>query len=111
MKSSWLWEFEPNEETETIIFSFRIEYSKIEENAIYHSYECHFTVDHIRTLFIVKCNLEAGKEADFCRMGSICHLNLRISRCEKSPVTAAVMYEIIAEQAMWAVCGRTSGKQ
>jgi len=50
------------------------------------------------------------KGNDFLRAGSLCHMTLTVNdMLPKASSTAALMYEVLADQALWAVCGRTAG--
>lgn len=66
-----------------------------------------------QTLFTVSSKVEpAGNGGEFCRAGSMCHLYLTVTRMLPSPnpnPPPQLMYEVLADQAMWAVCGRTAG--
>lgn len=71
----------------------------------------HAQVFFSQTLFTVICNLEPGKEADFCRVGAMCQLNLEVLPSESKTLDdVSLMYEVIADSTMWAVCGRAAGK-
>ena len=78
-----------------------------------------------QTLFTVSSRVEAiGGGGEFCRAGSMCHLCLTVTRMHPAAgVTGTnhhqqqqhhhpppqLMYEVLADQTMWAVCGRTAG--
>lgn len=66
-----------------------------------------------QTLFTVSSKVEAsGSGGEFCRAGSMCHLCLTVMRVlpSLSPnPPPQLMYEVLADQTMWAVCGRTAG--
>lgn len=66
-----------------------------------------------QTLFTVYSKVEpAGNGGEFCRASSMCHLYLTVTRILPSPTPnppPQLMYEVLADQAMWAVCGRTAG--
>lgn len=64
-----------------------------------------------QTLFTVSSKVEAtGSTGEFCRAGSMCHLCLTVTRMLPAPnPNPQLMYEVLADQAMWAVCGRTAG--
>lgn len=64
----------------------------------------------LQTLFIVSSKVEAaGTAGDFCRAGSMCHLCLTVTRMLPAPNPhPQLMYEVLADQTMWAVCGRTA---
>lgn len=56
--------------------------------------------------------MEPAKGNEFCRVGVVCHLHLSISNAVTESDDAevrSVMYEVLAEQSVWAVCGRTAG--
>lgn len=65
-----------------------------------------------QTLYVLDATVEPAKGNEFCRVGVVCHLHLTIS--SRVPPTevlevSSVMYEVLAEQSVWAVCGRTAG--
>jgi len=63
-----------------------------------------------QTLFTIRSRVDPVKGNDFLRAGSLCHMTLTINTVQnKSTVATALMYEVLADQAMWAVCGRTAG--
>ncbi|KAJ8679613.1 hypothetical protein QAD02_015400 [Eretmocerus hayati] len=95
-------------------------------------YRCNFDVTDYATLFTVSSKIETignssggggGGGGDFCRAGSMCHLCLTVTRMHnhqihnqtnhhhhhQSPHPPQLMYEVLADQTMWAVCGRTAG--
>lgn len=84
---------------------------KLEENS--NVYKCNFDVVDYMTLFTVTSKIEAsGGGGDFCRAGSMCHLYLTVTRMlpTSNPTPSPqLMYEVLADQTMWAVCGRTAG--
>lgn len=74
----------------------------------------------LQTLFTVSSRVEAiGGGGEFCRAGSMCHLCLTVTRMHLNsgngstnnhqPPPPQLMYEVLADQTMWAVCGRTAG--
>lgn len=70
--------------------------------------------DIFQTLYILDTNVDPSKGSEFCKVGIVCHLHLTIENNSSSfsPVTEAIksiMYEVLAEQSVWAVCGRTAG--
>lgn len=59
---------------------------------------------------MVKSRVDPVKGNDFLRAGSLCHMTLTVSDVlQQTSSTAALMYEVLADQALWAVCGRTAG--
>lgn len=61
----------------------------------------------------MEARVEPTKGSEFCRVGALCHLRLTIRHVDSSAsdkeVVRSLMYEVLAEQSVWAVCGRTAG--
>lgn len=74
-------------------------------------YDWHRFICLIQTLFTVRSRVEPVKGNDFLRTGSLCHMTLTVSDVLQQASSAALMYEVLADQALWAVCGRTAGKE
>ncbi|KAL7300310.1 hypothetical protein TKK_0006940 [Trichogramma kaykai] len=75
-----------------------------------NDYWCNFDLNDYSTLFTVSSRVEStGGGGEFCRAGSMCHLCLTVTRLQNSAAAHQLMYEVLADQAMWAVCGRTAG--
>lgn len=68
---------------------------------------------HLQTLYHVGAQIEPTKGSEFCRVGALCHLHLSIQpsglSLTSSGAASSLMYEVVAEQSVWAVCGRTAG--
>ncbi|XP_043280615.1 trafficking protein particle complex subunit 10 [Venturia canescens] len=77
------------------------------------TYRCNFDITDYVTMFTVSSKVEAsGPGGEFCRAGSMCHLHLTVTRmipCPNPSLPPQLMYEVLADQSMWAVCGRTAG--
>jgi len=58
---------------------------------------------------VVKSRVEPMKGNEFCRAGAMCHLQLHVQHMNASS-HSSLMYEVLADQTVWAVCGRTAGK-
>ncbi|XP_018396820.1 PREDICTED: trafficking protein particle complex subunit 10 [Cyphomyrmex costatus] len=73
-------------------------------------YRCNFDITDYVTLFTVSSKVETSG-GEFCRAGSMCHLCLTVIRMPSlsSNPPPQLMYEVLADQTMWAVCGRTAG--
>lgn len=69
------------------------------------AYTCKFDVSDYATLFRIQAKVEPS---ELCRVGSVCQLSLRISKVQDSPFVD-LMYEVMADQNIWAVCGRSAG--
>lgn len=82
------------------------------------NYNYSFDINDYKTLYSIRAKVEPSKGSEFCRAGNMCHLNIGLQQvCEgssagskaQSAVAASIMYEVLADQTMWAVCGRTAG--
>jgi trafficking protein particle complex subunit 10 len=65
-----------------------------------------------QTLFTVRSRVDPVKGNDFLRAGSLCHMTLTVNTVRQNAdggTSTALMYEVLADQALWAVCGRTAG--
>lgn len=47
--------------------------------------------------------------SELCRVGSVCHLNLYITKVHEQTQNNDLMYEVLFDQNSWAVCGRSAG--
>ncbi|CAL4132055.1 unnamed protein product, partial [Meganyctiphanes norvegica] len=80
-------------------------------------YNYSFDIYDYKTLYSIRAKVEPSKGSEFCRAGNMCHLNISLQQvCEGSSagskiqsIAASIMYEVLADQTMWAVCGRTAG--
>lgn len=61
----------------------------------------------------MEAQVEPTKGNEFCRVGMLCHLHLSIKPASQTLsnnyINSSLMYEVVAEQSVWAVCGRTAG--
>lgn len=68
-------------------------------------YQCKFDVTDYTTLFRIEAKLEPG---ELCRVGSVYNLSVKIIKVHASPFVD-LMYEVMPDQSLWAVIGRTAG--
>ncbi|KYM88375.1 Trafficking protein particle complex subunit 10 [Atta colombica] len=116
MNVSFMWELEIGKDEKSTIpikTDFRVKYISVndtEELNDTHEYITYFCNDAFQTLFTVSSKVETSG-GEFCRAGSICHLCLTVMRIPSlsSNPPPQLMYEVLADQTMWAVCGRTAG--
>lgn len=62
----------------------------------------------LQTLIVASAKVEPSKGSEFCRASTMCHLHLTVERVSES-LRSSLMYEVLVDQTMWAVCGRTTG--
>ncbi|KAL0275695.1 UNVERIFIED_CONTAM: hypothetical protein PYX00_003484 [Menopon gallinae] len=116
LNSSFLWELDTNplkNNDDNIKLQYTMEYVPVDDTYVSTSkprlYKCHFDLQNYKTLFVVDCELEPGNEADFCRVGTMCQLNLEVTTLTGKEIDASLMYEVLVDQTTWAVCGRAAG--
>lgn len=109
---SYLWEIEVEPllaegQSPVIKVQFGLRYACADGPAEADSkpYTCKFDVSDYATLFRIQAKVDAS---ELCRVGSVCQLSLRISKVQDSPYVD-LMYEVMADQNIWAVCGRSAG--
>ncbi|XP_066249136.1 trafficking protein particle complex subunit 10 isoform X1 [Euwallacea similis] len=105
---SFLWELAHiSSASSSVKAEFGVEY-RLHETDLYKPYQYNFDVTDFKTLYVLDASVEPAKGSEFCRVGVVCHLHLSITN-RAAPVGDEVMYEVLAEQSVWAVCGRTAG--
>ncbi|XP_054740507.1 trafficking protein particle complex subunit 10 [Anastrepha obliqua] len=84
---------------------FMTKYSTVEKPELLRNYGCAFDLVDYTTLFKVQTQLEPN---ELCRLRSVCNLNLKITKVHENPYVD-LMYEVLSDQNLWAVCGRSAG--
>ncbi|XP_067614084.1 trafficking protein particle complex subunit 10 [Eurosta solidaginis] len=84
---------------------FMTKYSTVEKPQLLRNYGCAFDLVDYTTLFKVQTQLEPN---ELCRLRSVCNLNLKITKVHENPYVD-LMYEVLSDQNLWAVCGRSAG--
>lgn len=110
---SYLWEIEVEPlkaecELAVIKVNFGLQYRQLldgKASTWKRKYHCKFDVSDYTTLFRIQAKIEPQ---ELCRVGSVCHLNLKIMKMQENP-HLDLMYEVLADQNTWAVVGRTAG--
>ncbi|EFX70597.1 hypothetical protein DAPPUDRAFT_309387 [Daphnia pulex] len=87
---------------------FSVDY-RLDGSVDWKKFSFNFDITDYATLFTVRSRVEPVKGNDFLRAGSLCHMTLTVSDVLQQASSAALMYEVLADQALWAVCGRTAG--
>ena len=103
----YMWEMDFGNETDIIkshlSFSYRL-HGELRVNR----FSVSFDIKDYRTVYVVRARIEPAKCHEFCRAGMMCQLHVSVEWLEKT-ASPPVMYEVIADQNIWAVCGRSSG--
>lgn len=89
-----------------ISIEFNLMYAEAEKPELIRRYICPFDVTDYKTLFQVKVKVEPS---ELCRVGSVCHLNLTITKLSEQNQHNELMYEVLFDQNLWAVYGRSAG--
>lgn len=108
---SYLYEIEiellkTHNELPVISIEFNLMYNEAEKPDDIRRFICPFDVTDYKTLYEVKVKIEPS---ELCRVGSICHLNLTIIKLCDSVTHKDLMYEVLFDQNLWAVYGRSAG--
>nr|XP_045594376.1 trafficking protein particle complex subunit 10-like [Procambarus clarkii] len=132
--ASYMWGMEVNY-TETVTphikMEFTLRYRPLHENSQplqedSRTYTYTFDLQDYKTLYTIRARVEPSKGSELCRAGNMCHLHIALQQVSsKVPTTEtdgtsatqalqhtsqhSIMYEVLADQTMWAVCGRTAG--
>ncbi|KAF5273106.1 hypothetical protein FQA39_LY07596 [Lamprigera yunnana] len=118
---SYAWEIliTPNVECPPLKAQYSVHYTAIvnKEDSLKDTttriFTYHFDVSNYQTLYVVETIVQPTKGNEFCRVGALCNLNLCIKPAshmsDSEDVENALMYEVLAEPTVWAVCGRTAG--
>ncbi|CAB3369283.1 Hypothetical predicted protein [Cloeon dipterum] len=98
---SYIWQLEIEG---PIRAKFNVNLTKDEVNG---AYNCEFELAECATMIFVNSKVAAASGAEVCRANAMCHLHLTVEASEA--IGYSLMYELLADQSMWAVCGRTAG--
>ncbi|XP_034253552.1 trafficking protein particle complex subunit 10 [Thrips palmi] len=111
-----LWELEvteiEGEETNadpiSAVFTMSYHPMQTENDSSHRLYNCSFAINDYKTLIVTSAKVEPSKGSEFCRASTMCHLHLTVERVSEN-LRSPLMYEVLVDQTMWAVCGRTTG--
>lgn len=88
-----------------IQINFNLQYALENRPDLLRPYSCKFDVTDYATFYRIQAKIEPS---ELCRVSTVCTMSLRISKVLDNP-HKELMYEVLADQNMWAVCGRSSG--
>ncbi|XP_063537577.1 trafficking protein particle complex subunit 10 isoform X2 [Cydia strobilella] len=108
--ASFMWELlkDPLVKAGPMKAVFTVQYRPVDVDEPARMFSCPFDVQDCTTLFVIRTKLEPSKGSDFCRASQVCCLQLSVQRVNETEYTS-LMYEVLADQTMWAVLGRTAG--
>ncbi|XP_049885562.1 trafficking protein particle complex subunit 10 [Pectinophora gossypiella] len=108
--ASFMWELQkdPLVKAGPMKATFSIDYTPVGIEEPSRTFNCPFDIQDYTTLFVIRTKLEPSKGSDFCRASQMCCLQLSVQRVNETEYTS-LMYEVLADQSMWAVLGRTAG--
>jgi len=112
-EGGYLWQLDINttndQELDQLEKPVKIQYSIMyKETQSQHDqelYEATFQFQDFLTLYTIQAKVEPAKGNEFCRAGTMCPMTVQLEQCNISQHTS-LFYEVIADQAVWAVCGR-----
>ena len=66
----------------------------------------------VQTLYVVKSEVTPSEGEDYCTMGAPYQLQLRVKDVSGTspPMENFLMYEVVADNTIWALSGKTSGE-
>lgn len=96
-------------ELPVINIEFSLLYSEIDKPSIIRKYVCPFDVTDYHTLYCLKLKISTDPQSEICRVGSVCHLILTITKSGDNKLQNDLMYEVLYDQSMWALYGRSAG--
>ncbi|XP_037301824.1 trafficking protein particle complex subunit 10 [Manduca sexta] len=108
--ASFMWELlkDPLVRAGPMKATFTVQYKVVNGTEPARTFTCPFDIQDYTTLFVIRTKLEPSKGSDFCRASQMCCLQLNVQRVNETEYTS-LMYEVLADQSMWAVLGRTAG--
>lgn len=111
MKVSYMWKLDSGHaiENSSLKTEFTLYYEPVTDVIQEpYLYKCAFDINNFKTLFVIECKVEPTRGNEFCRVSTVCHLTVKVTRVNECD-EISLMYEVLAEHNMWAVCGRTAG--
>ncbi|CAH1229508.1 TRAPPC10 [Branchiostoma lanceolatum] len=112
---SYLWQLHPEElqGLPQLSCRFSLQYS-LQGSQQKTPYNYSFTLNSFKTLYQVETSVETPTGSEKCQAGVLCPLRLLITSTSSSgdrhqTDSVPLMYEVMADNTMWAVCGKSSG--
>ncbi|GAB1598898.1 trafficking protein particle complex subunit 10-like [Argonauta hians] len=68
-------------------------------------------LENIQTLYMITSKVMPGNDNKTCKVGSVCHLDFSIINIDPNNTSSEcqLLYEVVVDHLMWAVCGRVTG--
>ncbi|XP_070562685.1 trafficking protein particle complex subunit 10-like [Ptychodera flava] len=123
MAASYVWMMNSAMMTaETLDFVFDVKYRLVSEenNNMWERCIHSFSIQNFQTQFIINTEVKA-QTSELCKAGSLCNLCIHITRnfndnntdenclAEMENNATSILYEVVSNSTLWAVCGKSSG--
>ncbi|XP_070498510.1 trafficking protein particle complex subunit 10 [Chironomus tepperi] len=95
-------------ELPVISIEFNAMYAEEDHPDVIRRYICPFDVTDYNTLFHLTVKIVTEPQ-EICRVGTVCHLHLTIKKLTEQNQCNDLMYEVLFDQNMWALYGRSAG--
>ncbi|XP_066285243.1 trafficking protein particle complex subunit 10-like isoform X2 [Branchiostoma lanceolatum] len=112
---SYLWQLHPEElqGLPQLSCRFSLQYC-LQGSQQQTPYNYSFTLNSFKTLYQVETSVETPTGSEKCQAGVLCPLRLLITSTSnpgdrQQTDSVPLMYEVMADNTMWAVCGKSSG--
>jgi len=112
-EGAYLWELnikaEENEDhcdNKTVKINFSVDYLPEDlPGEVPSTYQTTFQFQDYKTLYTIQAKVDPAKGSEFCRAATMCNMTIQLQQINVSQHTS-LFYEVIADQNVWAVCGR-----
>jgi len=112
-EGAYLWELNINDEessdggdNKSVKIKFSVDYLPEDlQGEVASTYQTSFQFQDYKTLYTIQAKVEPAKGSEFCRAATMCNMTIQLEQINVSQHTS-LYYEVIADQNVWAVCGR-----
>ncbi|XP_064628401.1 trafficking protein particle complex subunit 10-like [Lineus longissimus] len=68
-----------------------------------------FCLENYKTLLAINAAVTPHWNERMCKAGQLCQFTINITRSEDDDIKRQLMYEVLPDNEMWAMCGKTTG--
>ncbi|XP_014773822.1 trafficking protein particle complex subunit 10 [Octopus bimaculoides] len=85
--------------------------SSMDEDSLCRLSVYNIHLENIQTLYMITSNIIPGNDNKTCKVGNVCHLDFSVINIDTSNTSSEsqLLYEVVVDHLMWAVCGRVTG--